>query len=437
MPKLNLQPLSGMPEWSPAANVTFAAWKRTLADVYTRHGFVPLETAAIERDEILAAKVGPATQKQIYRVIHGSTSQSLRFDLTVPLARYVAAHQSELTFPYRRALIDRSWRGERAQAGRFREFYQADADVIGRGSLDHTYDAQILAVAADALRALQLGRFQIQISHRGLLMGFLHSLHLLDEAAVIQLLDDAPKIGLSKLKSELQLLRLDTFEIRHLLQFANVTGDLATFSQAMLRLDIADQDFEAALQELAELDANLRALGLHPDEYQFNSGIIRGLDYYTGVVFETILTDHPQIGAICSGGRYDNLVSGFVSEKMPGVGCSIGLTRLFSQALALGLIAPSRASVADVVVLPLTDQHDRVAQLATQLRAAGAAVDVYWQPAALKKQLRYADATGAPWALLVGDDELAADRYTLKNMISGEQTSATVAQIAALVQTRE
>jgi histidyl-tRNA synthetase len=429
MSTYNLQPLTGMTEFTPAAQIQFERWIQHIRTTYARYGFTPIDTPALERSEILLAKAGSGTEQQIYRFTKGSTDMSLRFDLTVPLARYVAAHQQDLVFPFRRQAIAKVYRGEKAQHGRFREFYQADADIIGRNQLDLTYDAEIISLIVDTIRGLQLGDFTVHINNRKLVMGFLASLKVSDQAEVLHLLDSAEKIGATKLKSELQLLRLDAFEIRHLLQFAAIKGNFDDFSQALLRLDIDNSTFSAGLAELEQIAHTLTALGVDPQCYTFNTGIIRGLDYYTGTVFETKLDQAPQLGSICGGGRYENLVGKFARDTMPGVGMSIGITRLFSQALEHKLIHVQQRTIAQVVILPLTQRIDAVLGIATKLRHAGIATDIYLQTAAIKKKMAYAADLGVPYTIIIGDDELAGHQVTLKNMDSGEQTLLNIPQV--------
>ncbi len=423
-----------MPEWTPAQQIVFEDWKRRVSEVYRLYGYTFLETPAMERSEVLAAKTGAQTQKQIYRIAKDGASTSLRFDLTVPLARYVSAHQSDLPFPFRRQAIGKVWRGERAQKGRFREFYQADADIIGREKLSLTADAEILAMVADAIEALCLGDFQLQISNRKVVIGFLDSLKVMDKAQVIQLLDDADKMSAAKLRQELELLRLDVFEIRKILKFASIRGDWDRASQELLALDYGNEEFNQGLDELGQLDRALRAFGLDPRMYQYNFGIIRGLDYYTGMIYETKLVEHPEIGSISSGGRYDNLVGAFSHTKYPGVGCSIGLTRLFSQAVAADLVDIRQTTVSQVCVLPFVEELEKVATVVRALRQSGIATELYLEGGGLTKSLRAAAKLGVPYVLIIGGDELAAHRLTLKNMSTGEQESLNLAQVIDTLQ---
>ena len=426
--KLNLQPLSGMAEWTPGLQAEFERWKQVVAATYSEFGFQTIATPALERREILQAKVGVETQKQIYTLERGGHELGLRFDLTVPLARYVAAHQNELTFPFRRQVIAPVWRGERAQKFRFREFYQADADIIGRGSLASAYDAEIIQVAMTAIERLNLGKFQVQINNRKIVMGFLKAMKVMDEQKVIGLLDDATKIGENKLKEELKLLRLDGFEVRQIMQFIKIAGDWHTYSQGILNLKVESQLIDVGLEELHQLEQHLTAAGVDKSHYAYNTGIIRGLDYYTGLIFETVLPDYPQVGSVGGGGRYDNLTSKFATTKMPGVGASLGLTRLFAQMVELGVVK-ANTDEAPVVVVPMTDNWEWVQTIAAALRQSGVLTDIYWQSPAVGKALKYADGLGARWALLLGENELASHLLTLKDLESGQQLQLNLAQV--------
>lgn len=426
--KLNLAPLSGMPEWTPAQQLVFDDWKAKIRRIYSSFGYTPLETPALERAEVLLSKAG-STGKQVYQFERGDTKLALRFDQTVPLSRVVAAKQSTLPFPFRRQVIDRSWRGERAQLGRFREFYQADADIIGRGQLSLSADAEILAMASEAVASLNLGECQLQISNRKILMGFLETLGVMDQAAVVQLLDDAPKIGPKKLKEELALLRLDTFEIRKIVKFSEISGNFHAVSQELLRLDVDNEVFNEGLEELHELDKLLALYELPLGAYQYNMAIVRGLDYYTGMIFETWALDWPRLGSVCSGGRYDDLVGHLSKAKMPGVGCSIGLTRLFAGALDAGIIEETVQTNARVLIVPLSERRELIYPIAQVLRREGVNVILHDETSGLKKALKYANDLGIAFVLVIGDDELDAHRLTLKDMVTGQQMNYNLAQV--------
>lgn len=426
--KINVQPLAGMAEYLPNEQIEFERWKKIIDETYAQFGFTKIETPVLERQEVILAKAGGETEKQIYRLTKGEAELALRFDLTVPLARYVAAHQNELTFPFRRRAIDKVYRGERAQRGRFREFYQADADIIGRDTLDLKYDSEVISLVAATFARLNFGEFKIRINNRKILTGFLAAMKIMDSAEVIAILDKADKIGEKKMRAELSLLRLDGLEIRKIVQFAQIRGTLAEVTQALLRLDLNNEEFETGIQELEAVGALLPALGVAAENYEFDCAIVRGLDYYTGTIFETKLVEAPELGSICSGGRYENLVGNLAKTKMPGVGMSIGLTRLFFQLQDIGWFEAKQKTLSQVVVLPLTENWEAVLQVAAQLRAAGVATEVYLQPAGMKKKMKYADDLGVPYSLVLGDDEIEKNKVMLKTMATGEQNLLSVRQ---------
>lgn len=429
--KINLAPLAGMAEWLPSEQIEFEKLKNLIGETYALYGFTPIETPVLERQEVLLAKAGGETEKQIYQFAKGDHLLAMRFDLTVPLARYVAQYQNSLVFPFRRQAIDRVYRGERAQHGRFREFYQADADIVGRGSLDLRYDAEIISLVATTFARLNLGQFLIRINNRKIITGFLQAMKIMDSETVIQLLDKAEKIGEKKMREELSLLRLDGLEIRKILQFAHIRGEIKLVIQDLLRLDLANETFSQGIEELQTVAQALSALGVPADNYTFDCSIIRGLDYYTGTIFETKILNAPNLGSVCSGGRYENLVGNFAKTKMPGVGMSIGLTRLFFQLKEMGWLACQQKAISQIVVLPLTQDLPAVLKIATQLRQHQIATEVYLQDCSFKKKMQYADDLGVPYSLIVGDDELASQTVVLKDMTTGEQENLKLPQVWA------
>ncbi len=434
---INLLPLGGMAEWSPAEQLEFERWKKIIDETYALYGFSKIETPILEREEVLLAKAGGETEKQIYRFKKGDADIALRFDLTVPLARYVALHQNELQFPFRRRTIGQVYRGERAQRGRFREFYQADADIIGRETLDWQYDAEVIGLIAATFSRLAIGDFLISINNRKILLGFLQALKIPDEAEVMQLLDKADKIGEKKMRAELSLLRLNALEIRKIVQFAQIRGSLTEVIQSLLRLDLDNPTFNQGLAELEAVGKLLPALGLSEDNYQFDCAIIRGLDYYTGTIFETKLKEAPELGSVCSGGRYDNLVGSFAKTKMPGVGMSIGLTRLFFQLKELNYFPLTQKTESQVIILPLTTDLPAVLRAATALRAAQIKTEIYLQTAGMKKKMKYAADLNIPYSLIIGDEEIAQNKVAFKNMQTGEQKLLSLRQVMAEINAGE
>ncbi len=425
---INLTPLAGMAEWLPSEQLEFEKWKTLVSETYALYGFSPIETPVLERQEVIVAKAGGETEKQIYNFTKGNTELALRFDLTVPLARYVANYQNALVFPFRRQAIGKVYRGERAQHGRFREFYQADADIIGRESLDWRYDAEILSLVSATFEKLNLGEFVIRINNRKIVTGFLMAMKIMDQGEVLAILDKAEKIGEKRMRAELEILRLDGLEIRKILQFAKIRGDIKTVVQDLLRLDLENQDLNEGIEELEQVAQALVGLGVDAKHYQFDCSIIRGLDYYTGTIFETQLLDAPELGSVCSGGRYDNLVGNFSQTKMPGVGMSIGLTRLFFALKEKGWFEFKRKTISQTIIVPMTENWDYVWQVAAQLRAAGIATEVYLQAAGMKKKMKYVNDLGVPYCVIIGDDEIAAKKVTLKNMETGAQLLLTIGQ---------
>ncbi len=426
---INLSPLAGMAEWLPAEQIEFEKWKEVVSQTYALSGFSKIETPILERQEVILAKAGGETEKQIYSFNKGDSALALRFDLTVPLARYAANYQNDLVFPFRRQAIGKVYRGERAQHGRFREFYQADADIIGRETLDLAYDAEIISLIAATFVNLNLGDFVIRINNRKIVTGFLTAMKILDQAEVLQILDKAEKIGEKKMRSELSLLRLDGLEIRKILQFAQIRGKIEEVIQALLRLDLIGEMWEAGIAELQKVADLLPSLGIAEKNYTFDCSIIRGLDYYTGTIFETQLIAAPNLGSVCSGGRYDNLVGNFSKVKMPGVGMSIGLTRLFFQLKEMGWFNFEKKTLSQVVILPLTENLSYVLAVAAKLRQAGIATEVYLQEAGMKKKMKYAADLGVSYSIVIGDDEISAEKIMLKNMQTGEQKLLSVEQV--------
>jgi histidyl-tRNA synthetase len=429
---INTSPLSGMMELSPAAQIEFDRLKGIIHHTYESFGYASIDTPVLERSEVLLAKAGGETEKQIYRFQKGDADLSLRFDLTVPLARYVVEHRNELVFPFRRSAIGKVYRGERAQKGRFREFYQCDVDVIGINELPLFYDAEVLTIIAKVFSEFNLGAFTLRINNRKLLKNFFDWLEVMDSVEVLRVLDKADKIGESEVKKELQSLRLNGLEINKILGFSKVKGTLTDVKEQLEKIDIALTNVcQDSLAELEKINNLLLAAGVNQNNFCFDLAIARGLDYYTGMVFETNLDEYPSLGSVCSGGRYDNLTGSFSKQKMPGVGASIGLTRLFSQLLELGIVQETaKKTPSDLLVLPVTEDLATVLAIANECRQAGLRVETDGNGKNLKKQLQYANSSQCPFALILGDDELASKKWTLKNMATGEQKIvATAAQI--------
>jgi histidyl-tRNA synthetase len=438
---------SGTLELLPREEAAFAHMLKVIRKGYARYGFVPIETPAFEETEILLTKSGGDTEKQVYFVQStGSREQghapdlALRFDLTVPLARYVAEHQNELSFPFRRYQIGRVWRGERAQKGRFREFVQCDIDIVGRETLSPAHDAEVPAIIADIFRELNIGAFTIHVSNRKILRGYLESVGIADpetRAFIMREIDKAPKIGWNEVKKNLEKVGMSAFA--NLLSMLEKTANSKGTAQAQENRETL-VDFQKlcenstdAREGLAEIELllNMTAEMGAGDVIRFNPAITRGLDYYTGTVYETFLNDHRDWGSICSGGRYDNLASYYTRTKLPGVGISIGLTRLFDQMRHANLIPDMGSSVKLLIAFMDKNLQGDVNRMAKELRDAGISTALYLEDDKLGKQIKYADKAGIPFMLVMGVDEKAKGVAALKNLKTGEQKEVPLAEIVA------
>ena len=407
--------------------------RAVLADTYARYGFTPLDTPAIEAAEVLLAKGGGETEKQIYRFTKGESDLALRFDLTVPLAKYVAANYGQLTFPFRRYQIGKVWRGERAQRGRFREFYQADIDIIGDGALDILNEAEIPAIIYDTFTRLGLHRFRIRVNNRKVLNGFFANLGLSEQTGdVLRTIDKLDKIGADKVRALLtDTCGVTVEQADEILRFIACPGTSADKLAFLEQYRGRNETFDTGLDELRTVVGYLPAFGVPEENFELDLTIARGLDYYTGTVYETVLLDHPEVGSICSGGRYDDLAGYYTNKSLPGVGISIGLTRLFYILQEQNMISDAVLTApADVLILPMTDDLSAAVSLASMLRAGGLRVQLYSEKKKFKAKIGYADKLGIPFVIFLGEDEIAQNVCALKNMVTGEQEAVT--QAAAL-----
>ena len=433
MAQIKPRTLSGFMELLPARQVQFDRMVDILRKSYSLYGFTPLDTPAIEASEVLLAKGGGETEKQIYRFTKGDSDLSLRFDLTVPLAKYVALHQNELTFPFRRFQIGKVYRGERAQKGRYREFYQADIDVIGDGSLDITNEAEIPSIIYKTFTALGLRRFKIRVNNRKVLNGLFALLGLEEQAGdVMRTIDKLEKIGPEKVKAIL----VDDFAVAA--DTADTLLGLLAAEDPMAALEPfkgKNELFDLGVSELETVVKYMSAYGVPEDHFMVDLTIARGLDYYTGTVYETVMLDHPEVGSICSGGRYDNLAEYYTDKQLPGVGISIGLTRLFSVLEAQGYLNEELLTApADVLILPMTEDLSAAISFATTLRDAGVRAQLHCEKKKFKQKLSYADKLSIPYAAFLGEDEIAQGKVTVKDLTTGEQQTVTPAEAVALVQ---
>ena len=439
--------LSGFMELAPDEQVLFEKVKSKLEKTYGSYGFFPLDTPILEYSEILLAKAGGETEKQIYRFEKGDTDLTMRFDLTVPLAKYVAKNQGELTFPFKRYQIGKVYRGERAQKGRFREFYQADIDIIGDGSLSIVNDAEIPSIIYNTSNALGIDDFYIRINNRKVLNGLFGYYGITADAAeVLRIIDKFDKIGFDNVKAELVELGVEdkvAGELLALLTFKGTNAEAIAKLKALLSAEALNPEAETpekeavlteGVTELEQVVKYIYGFGV-PEKYlQIDLTIARGLDYYTGTVYETTITKHPEIGSVCSGGRYDNLAEYYTNKKLPGVGISIGLTRLFyilneSKWLNEKLKAP-----ADVLVIPMTEDMQRAVEISAELRECGIRNQVYLEQKKFKAKIGYADKLGIPFCIFLGEDEIAAGKVSLKNMTDGSQVTCDVKEAIGTIQ---
>ena len=428
--------LSGFMELLPGKQLRFEKMTEILRTTYASYGFAPLDTPVIEDAQILLAKGGGETEKQIYRFTKGDSDLALRFDLTVPLAKYVALHYNELAFPFRRFQISKVYRGERAQRGRFREFYQADIDIIGDGKLDILNEAEIPAIIYKVFRGFGLSRFQIRVNNRKILNGFYAMLGLSEKSGdIMRTVDKLDKIGADKVKVILlEDCGLTEEQADEILRFIAITGTNGEVLTALEGYAGRNEMFDQGLAELKAVTANLAAFGVPEANFAVDLTIARGLDYYTGTVYETTLLDHPEIGSVCSGGRYDNLAGYYIDKPLPGVGISIGLTRLFYVLDEQGLLNPALPSApADALVLPMTSDPAAAIAVAETIRSAGLRVQLYGEQKKFKQKMAYANKLEVPFAVLLGGDEIAEGVCSVKNMQTGEQVKLTPAAAAAYI----
>lgn len=419
--------LSGFMELLPEKQILFNQMKQIIQSTYEKFGFLPLDTPIIEAAEVLLAKAGGETEKQIYRFQKGENDLALRFDLTVPLAKYVAAHQSEIGFPFRRYQIGKVYRGERAQAGRFREFYQCDIDVIGEGDLSLIYDAELPAVIYQIFKQFQLGDFKIHINNRKLLNGLLEELELNDKATqVLRIIDKIDKIGKEAVIEELGEIGIDYTKTNQMIEFITMQGNMEETLSFLEKRNSTNELFLQGLTELKQVVQNVKIFGVPEKNYGIDLKIARGLDYYTGTVYETFLDDYRSLGSVCSGGRYEDLAGYYTTQKLPGVGISIGLTRLFYKLNELNLIQVNQKSIAKVLILPASQQETpKCLALGTKLRENNINTEVYLNEKKLKTKLKYADRLQVPYIVILGEEEVQKEIVTLKNMQTGEQKQLT------------
>lgn len=426
--------LPGFMELLPADQIAFNQMLDTIRAGFERFGFIPLDTPTIEKSEVLLAKGGGETEKQVYRFTKGDNDLALRFDLTVPLARYVAQHFPELTFPFRRYHIGKVFRGERNQKGRFREFYQCDIDIIGSNKLSLINDAEIPSIIYATFKGLGFDSFTIRINNRKLLNGFFDSLNIGDRIGVLRTIDKLDKIGTGAVIEELQKLGVGGAAVDRILDFIGIKGSNEAILNSLSKLSISNPLFNEGLEELAKVLHYIKCFNVPEENLAIDLTIARGLDYYTGTIYETILNNYPGIGSVCSGGRYDNLAGYYTKQQLPGVGISIGLTRLFYQIKEAKIIELNHAStLTQALIVPMNTGIEASIQVANRLREAGIIAELYFEEAKLDKKISYANKLGIPFVILIGEDELQSGLLSLKEMATGEQSRMDIAGIIAKI----
>lgn len=427
MNKVEARTLPGFMELLPEEQILFNQMKEKIAKSYEKFGFLPIDTPVIEMSEVLLAKAGGETEKQIYRFNKGENDLALRFDLTVPLAKYVTQYYNNLAFPFRRYQIGKVYRGERPQKGRFREFYQCDIDIIGDGELSIINDAELPAVIYNTIRELGFSDFTICMNNRKILNGLFKELNQEENSVeIMRIIDKLEKIGKENVIECLKDINVPEQEINKIMEFIQIDGTTDEKLEKLEKLNISNELFEKGLEELRQVVKYVRGFGVPDTNFKVDLTIARGLDYYTGTVYETFLNDYREIGSVCSGGRYENLAEYYTDRKLPGVGVSIGLTRLFYKLNELKAINAKQTSIAKVLVISMVEDMSKSLETATKLRENGINAEVYLEDKKIKAKFKYADRLKIPYVIVVGEDEIANNVVTLKNMQTGEQETLTI-----------
>lgn len=422
MAKTEPRTLSGFMELLPNEQILFNQMKKVIEETYQKFGFLPLDTPVIELSEVLLAKAGGETEKQIYRFNKGDNDLSLRFDLTVPLSKYVAKNYGNLNFPFRRYQIGKVYRGERTQKGRFREFYQCDIDVIGDGELDLINDAEIPSVIYTIFTKLGFSNFTIRLNNRKILNGLFEDLNQKEKATdILRIIDKIDKIGKDEVIEELLKIEIEKSAINKIMNFISISGSSDEKIEKLKGLGIENETFKKGVEELEYVVKHMRMFEIPENNFNVDLTIARGLDYYTGTVYETFFNDYRELGSVCSGGRYENLAEYYTDKKLPGVGISIGLTRLFYKLNEMNLIKADKKSVADVLIIPMIEDLTVPIQIANKLRKEGTNTEIYLNNKKLKAKFKYADKLEIPYVIVIGEDEIKTRKYTLKNMETGEE----------------
>lgn len=434
MDRVEPRTLPGFMELLPQEQIIFNQIKEKIQKSYEKFGFLPLDTPVIEDSNVLLAKAGGETEKQIYRFNKGDNDLSLRFDLTVPLSKYVAKNYNDLSFPFRRYQIGKVYRGERPQKGRFREFYQCDIDIIGDEELSNLNDAELPAVIYNTFKEMGFEKFTICINNRKILNGLFSSLELKDKSTeILRIIDKLEKIGKEAVIEELQKSNVKNESIEKIMNFIEIQGNTDEKLDGLDKLNIKDDIFQEGLKDLKEVIKYIRLFNVPDTNFKIDLTIARGLDYYTGTVYETFLDDYRKLGSVCSGGRYDNLAEYYTNRKLPGVGISIGLTRFFDQVYDLGLIKADKKSISEVLVVSMSEDLEYATKVANELRQNGINTQMYLENKKIKAKFKYADKLQVPYTIVLGEDEEKNNTVTLKDMQTGEQQQISLEEVIKII----
>ena len=431
MNRVEPKTLSGFMELLPNEQVLFNQMVDKIRRSYEKFGFLPIDTPVIEASEVLLAKAGGETEKQLYSFTKGDSNLTLRFDLTVPLAKYVAEYYNQITFPFRRYQIGKVYRGERAQRGRFREFYQCDIDIIGDENLNIINDAEIPGVMYETFKSLGLENFTIHINNRKILNGLFESANVKEKSVeIMRTIDKIEKIG----KETVVAIFKDDYNlpdesINKIVEFIEINGTTDEKLEKLENLEIDSELYKKGVEELKEVIKYIRLFNIPEEAFEIDLSIARGLDYYTGTVYETFLNEYKSIGSICSGGRYNDLAGYYTEKQLPGVGMSIGLTRLFFILNDIGLIKTDKRSISDVLVISMVEDLSKSIEVANSLRNAGINTEVYYDDKKIKTKFKYADKLNVPYVIVIGEDEIKSGQLTLKNMQEGTQEQLEIDKI--------
>lgn len=432
MNKIEPRTLSGFMELLPLDQLKFNKLYDAIKSTYEQFGFLPLDTPIIEASEVLLAKAGGETEKQVYQISRGDSDLTLRFDLTVPLAKYVAKNYGFLQFPFKRYQIGKVYRGERAQKGRFREFYQCDIDIVGDGELSILNDAEIPYIIYTLFKNINIGAFVIKINNRKLLNGLFAYLNLQDKSVdIMRIIDKINKIGISNVKEELSNLGVIEEDIQKIISFVDIKGSNKEIINILKNLAYMDNEtYKEGIEELNQVVTYAYDFGMNDDYLMIDLHISRGLDYYTGTVYETFLKDYPELGSICSGGRYENLAEYYTDRKLPGVGISIGLTRLFDKLLDLDILKEEKISVSDMLIIPMTDNYEYIIKVYNNLVKQNKRLQIFYDKRSIKSMINYATKLNIPRVIFIGDDEVNNNTITIKKLDSFEQKTIKLDEIA-------